>query len=289
MRTQQVTIIGVGLIGGSLGMALRGSGHYQVCGIGRHQAKLRAAKRRGAVDTFTVDYAAGVRDADVVVVCTPVDHVAPIIKTILPLCKPGAIITDAGSVKGCIIKDVARVFSAHGIHGSQMPAFVGAHPMAGIEKSGVESASAHLYKDATIVIAGTVNASRAQMDVIKQLWRHAGGRIVEMDPVEHDVVVALTSHVPHVVAYGLAGLAETLKGKHRTAAQLMAGSFKDATRVAASNPGDWARICRANGTEISKAITALIRFLTDTKKRINSVSSLEKLFEKGHRARCKLK
>ena len=288
MNKKNVAIIGVGLIGGSLGMALRRSGQYRVVGIGRSNAKLAAAKKRGAVDSFTVDHARGVCDADIVVVCTPVDSIASQIKKIVAHCKPGAVITDAGSVKGFVIKEVAKVLSTPRNRTVRMPVFVGAHPMAGLEKNGLAAATGDLYKNATVVIAGTIHASASQIDCVKRMWRCAGGRICELDPKDHDAIVAMTSHVPHVVAYGFGGLTETLQGKQCNAVQLMAGSFKDMTRVAAASPADWARICRANRTEITKTLTALIRYLSLAKKNLNDTAALEKLFEKGHRVRCNL-
>lgn len=285
MKTKTVAIIGVGLIGGSLGLALRRAGGYRVIGIGRHPAKLRTALRRKAVDAVTVDMATGVHDADIVVICAPVDTIAPLTAAVLPHCKAGAIITDAGSVKGTVLRDVAQVFTAAKRRGRVPVSFVGAHPMAGLEKNGIGAAAAQLYRDATVVLAGTINAAPRQIDDVAHMWRHAGGRVCRMSPAEHDTVVALTSHLPHAIAFSFSALAGALMRAHPAAKQVTAGSFKDMTRIAASNPRDWACICRDNGPAVARALDDLVRVLSSVKKNLGSQTRLEQQFVKGHRAR----
>lgn len=285
MKTKTVAIIGVGLIGGSLGLALRRAGGYRVIGVGRHPAKLRAALRRKAVDTVTVDMGAGVRDADIIVICSPVDTIAPLTAAVLPHCKAGAIITDAGSVKATVLRDVARVFTAANRRVRVPVSFVGAHPMAGLEKNGIAAADERLYRGATVVVAGAVNAAPRQIEAVARMWRDAGGRVCRMSPAEHDTVVALTSHLPHAIAYSFSALAGALMRAHPAARQVTAGSFKDLTRVAASDPRDWARICRANGSAVARAIDDLVRALSMVKKNLGRQARLEQQFAKGHRAR----
>jgi prephenate dehydrogenase len=281
---KHISIIGVGLIGGSLGMALKKNAgkKYHVTGVGRNPAKLKAAKRLGAVDAFTTDLKEGVKDADIIVICLPVHLITPTVKKILPFIKPGAVITDAGSVKGSIIKEVRKVLPAS----KRSNVFIGAHPMAGSERSGVKAARAELYKGATVVIDASAH-SKAADDVIA-MWKTAGAKIVRMNSAAHDRAVALISHLPHAMAFSLCSLSEKLKKTNPQISKLIAGSFKDMTRIADSNPADWASICGANKLEISKAIDMFIKELIAVKKVLKNTAALEKRFEKAKTARRKL-
>ena len=150
---KNVSIIGMGLIGGSLGMALkkRARGKYHVTAVGRNPKKLKHAKKIKAADVVTIDMAGGVKGADIIVICTPVDLIAATVKKILPFVKQGAVITDAGSVKGAVLNDVKKVFLSAKRY-SLYANFVGAHPMAGSEKYGIKAARSDLYNGASVVI-----------------------------------------------------------------------------------------------------------------------------------------
>lgn len=240
---KNVSILGVGLIGGSLGMALRKTRKYRVTGIGRNIARLKRAKRLGAVDSFTTDWAEGAKDADIVVLCPPVNLIASAAKRMARYVKPGAVITDAGSVKGEIVRAVGKKIN-----------FVGGHPMAGLEKTGVDFAKAGLYKGATVVLTPSRKSKASRM--VKKMWMDAGARVIFMSPAEHDRIAALVSHLPHVLAYNLSLAAARLNRTNPKAAKMLAGSFRDMTRVADSSPSDWAAIFRANKKELSKAVRA---------------------------------
>jgi prephenate dehydrogenase len=275
-----VAIIGVGLIGGSLGMALRlKRRRYRVIGLGRNLAKLKKAKRFGAVDGFTTDWAAGASDADIVVVCTPVDLIAPSVKKILPYLKPGAVVTDAGSVKGSVVKEVDALGKV---------TFVGSHPMTGLEKSGVDFATPVLYKDATVVLTPERKSAKRAVKAVRMMWADAGAKIITLDADRHDAVAALTSHLPHVIAFSLALAVSKLNKKKPVAAKMLAGSFRDITRVADSNPSDWAGICSANSKEVSNAIDVFIKELRSAKKHISDKRKTERLFAEARSARRKL-
>jgi prephenate dehydrogenase len=285
MKMKNVTIIGLGLIGGSLAMALRRSGRYRVTGVGRDMKKLRMALKAGAVDSITLDGCQGVSDADVVVIGTPVDAIAATIKEVAANIKPGAVITDAGSVKGPVIRQVEKLVGPY--LRKRKIAFVGGHPMAGTEKAGIGHASSSLFADAVVALTPGKITGPA-LDEVKALWRSAGARIVLMTAAEHDRTVAVTSHLPHCMAFGLCTAAGKRAEKHEKALQLVAGSFKDATRVADSSPRDWAPICHANRRELQKALAAYIRILERLRNELDNARGMEKFFSAARTVRKRL-
>jgi len=284
---KNICIIGTGLIGGSLGLALRKKARnkYFITGLGRNTAKLKTAKRLGAVDAFTTDNREGVKDADIIVICLPVHFIAPTVKKILPFIKSGAVITDAGSVKGSVLREVGKVFQKS-VVSSQQLAFIGAHPMAGSEKSGISSAKADLYAGASVVLIK--NRNEKAFNIVKTMWLSVGARVIEMDMGSHDRAVALISHLPHMIAFGLSELAGGLARRIPVLSRLAAGSFKDLTRVASSNSADWASICGANKKEVSLAIDKFIAELKKEKTLLNKPRALERTFEKAKTARQQL-
>lgn len=239
-----VAIIGVGLIGGSLGQALRKTRRYRVIGIARKPRTLKAAKRLGAIDVGSSDLRA-VRDADIVVVCTPVSLIVPTIRKIRPYLKPQAIVTDVGSVKGSIHREVCGV------------RFVGSHPLAGSHKTGVESARPDLFFHATCVV---VPQDRSALPAVKRLWTAVGGKVLTLSSEDHDTLVALTSHLPHLIAHGLVRAA--MGSRQQSALKsLMAGSFRDVTRVASADADQWAQIFQDNRPAVRQALTIFLREL----------------------------
>lgn len=264
-------------------MALRAArgGDYKVVGVGRNLQKLKCAKKLGAVDKYTTDWASGVRDADIVVMCTPVNLTGKVLKNILPYLKPGAIITDAGSVKGTVLKDAGRVLGGRF-------SFVGAHPMAGSEKSGVKYSSADMYKNASVVIASDSPAHFSAVKKVKAMWRHTGARIVQMDSRSHDEAVAIISHLPHIIAFTLCFAAEKTSRNNKELPKLIAGSFRDMVRVAGANPADWAVICSANSEAIGKVLASFTKTLGGLNAAIKSPSKLEAFLTKAKTARNKI-
>jgi prephenate dehydrogenase len=240
-----VAIIGLGLIGGSLGMALRRSGRYRVIGISRRPATLHDAKRLGAADTVTTQFSA-LSDADIVVLATPVALLLATLRRALPHLKRGAIVTDVGSVKTRFVKDVERL-----IRGSSIR-FVSGHPMAGSHKSGVRAARANLFQGATCALLPVRGAPTA---ALAALWSAVGARPQVMKPKAHDEAVALTSHLPHVLAHALAQAAAA-RSDQKTLKAMMAGSFRDVTRVASSDPEQWAQIFTGNAPALKRTLKA---------------------------------
>ncbi len=238
------------MIGGSLGQALRRSKRYRVLGIGRNPRKLRDAKRLGAVDV-TSTRLSDAASADIVVLAGPVDTIVPIYKRILPFLKAGTIVTDVGSVKEPIMKAIARLPRSSAIY------FVGGHPLAGSHKTGVKAAHSRLFERSTVVL---VPGSRAGLRPLKSLWRAAGANVMILSAPDHDRAVALISHLPHALAHALV---HTIAGHRdrRRLLPLLAGSFRDATRVASSDPDQWAQILRSNARPVAEALSVFRREL----------------------------
>jgi prephenate dehydrogenase len=245
MLFDQIAIVGVGLIGGSVGLAAKARGVAgQVVGVGRDRAKLEKAVRLGAIDTFTTDLTRGVAEAALVVVCTPVDRIGETILDAAKASRPGTLFTDGGSTKGNILAEL----------GERLPgAFVPAHPLAGSEKTGAEHGRADLFVNRVTILTPTPNTDPNAVERVAAFWRGLGSRVVTMTPDDHDRALATTSHLPHAVAAGVAGVtpAEWL--------QLTAGGFRDVTRIAGGDPHLWAAIFAANRDAV---LAALSQFAT---------------------------
>jgi len=286
MKKKQVAIIGVGLIGGSLGMALKKSRKFNVLGIGRHRKKLETAKKLKALDDFTLNFRKGVSGADIIVVSTPVDLIRTTIKHILPFLKKNAIITDVGSVKGSILSGVKNILKSRTAR-SRNISFIGAHPMAGSEKTGINFASPAMFKGATVVLVKDGRVNKHSLEMVRQMWSKTAANIKLLEAKDHDRAVALVSHLPHVIAFNLCLGVGALKEAGKIAS-LSAGSFKDMTRVADANPRDWAAICSMNKEEVRKAIDLFIKNLNKTKSKLGDKKALENIFSNARTSRQKL-
>jgi cyclohexadieny/prephenate dehydrogenase len=243
MLVDHLTIVGVGLIGGSVGLAAKVRDVAgRVVGVGRSESALARARSVGAIDSFTTEIAAGVEAADLVIVCTPVDRVADDVAVVAKAAKSTAIITDAGSTKSKIVADIAARLSPRG------PKFVGGHPLAGSEKKGAEHARPDLFDGRVVVVTPTGNADLAAAGRVERFWQALGAKTIRMSPADHDAALAVTSHLPHAAAAGLAGVTpvEWLS--------LSAGGFRDSTRIAAGDPDLWAAIFEANRDAVLTAV-----------------------------------
>lgn len=241
-----VAIVGVGLIGGSLGMALRTRRlAHRVIGIGRSAERLEKAAALGAIDRGTTDLGEGVADADVVVLCTTVGHIVETLAETLAVVKPGAAVTDVGSTKGEIVRRAA---------GAAL--FVGGHPMAGSEQAGVEAATPLLFEEATWAITPTEGTDPRALRMVEMLAREVGAATLTLTPDAHDAMLAVTSHLPHVLASALMRQAAATQGTYPQTRRLTAGSFADATRVAASSPEIWRDVCLTNQDALRAALAA---------------------------------
>jgi prephenate dehydrogenase len=243
-RLGTVAIVGVGLIGGSIGLALRTRGLAErVIGIGRDEARLAEGVRRGAVDSGTTDPGRGVAEADVVVVCTPVTRIADDVREAAAAGPEGMLITDAGSTKRKIVEEVERYAHAQ-------RKFVGSHPIAGSERKGVEHADAGLFDGRVCVLTPTPRTPADRLGRARAFWELLGCRLIETSPDAHDDALALTSHLPHAVAAALAGAVPV------EALPMAAGAYRDGTRVAGSDASLWTGIFRANRMPVIEALGA---------------------------------
>jgi prephenate dehydrogenase len=245
-RERTVVIAGVGLIGGSIGLAVRARRPgMRVIGLGRDRARLEQAVRLGAIDRATTDAAEAYAGADVAVVCTPVTRVARDAREAARLAPPHVLVTDAGSTKAAIVAEIEA-----DVDPSSRRAFVGAHPIAGSEKKGAAHARDDLFEGRACVLTPTPFTDPDRLDRARAFWSSLGCVLTEMAPAEHDRALALTSHLPHAVA---AALAATVPAD---LLPLAAGAYRDGTRVAGSDAELWAGIFLANRSHVLDALTA---------------------------------
>lgn len=242
---RRAVIAGVGLMGGSLGLALRHRG-WRVVGLGRDAARLAKARRRGAVDEATTDPARALAGADVLVLCAPVDQLARQARRLKPFVPQKALVMDVGSVKGAVVRALAPLFPRGG------PVFVGAHPMTGSEKTGVENARADLYRGAPCVVTPAPGTPARAVARAEEFWRGLGARVVRLTPDAHDRAVAVVSHLPHLIADALMLTAGDAGAEPLF--RLAAGSFRDATRVAGADPALWRAIFTQNDAALRRAL-----------------------------------
>ncbi len=236
----RVVIVGVGLLGGSIGLALRDRKLARsIVGVGRSVPGLQQALELGAVTEFETDISRACADADVVVVCTPVQQVAEWVRECLPLLRDGALVTDVGSTKGTI---------CDALEGRLHQTFCGAHPLAGSDKSGVAHAQADLFQGRLTVVTPTPHTPAELVKRTELFWQSLGSRTLLLGPADHDEAVARTSHLPHLVASTLAGM---------TSADLLplaASGWCDTTRVAAGNVELWRQIVCENRIPVLHAL-----------------------------------
>jgi prephenate dehydrogenase len=255
VRWQKVTLAGVGLLGGSLGLALRTRGlAHNVTGYVRRAESIDECRDARAVDEATQDLAIAVRNADLVVLCTPISRMRPLAEEMLPHIKRGAIITDVGSVKGKLVQELEGIFAKARSY------FVGSHPMAGSEKTGVSSARPGLFEDAVCVVTPTVRSRKQAVSKVVTLWRSVGCKVIRLTPEAHDQSVSRSSHLPHLIAATLANLVLDPKAP-REQAKLCANGFRDTTRIASGSPEMWRDIALANQRYIGTALTEFVRHL----------------------------
>jgi prephenate dehydrogenase len=255
VRWKKVALIGVGLLGGSLGMALRKRKlAKRVVGFVRRPQSLRECERAGAVDEGTTDFASAIKGADLIIFCTPLSGMRVQAKQLKGLIEPGAVVTDVGSVKGSVVRELEALVARAG------GAFVGSHPMAGAEKSGVSAARPDLFQDAVCVVTPTRKTDRAALGKVERLWRDIGSCVLRLSPAQHDEMVSRTSHLPHLVAAGLAHRVLDPTAP-RQQSQLCANGFRDTTRIASGSPEMWRDIAMANRASIGRALRNFIRDL----------------------------
>jgi len=255
----RVTIIGLGLIGGSLALTIKEKKiAREVIGVSRRKSTINHAVKAGIVDFATLDLGRGVRDSDLVIIAAPVFKIVDIAKRIAPFLKEGAILTDAGSTKKYIVKNIES-FSGKGLN------FVGSHPIAGSELSGIKYADKGLFKGAYCIITATENTEA--LGKVKRFWVSLGMKVVVMHPDTHDKLLSKISHLPHAAA---ASLVNTI-GKNGL--DLAAGGFKDTTRIASGEPELWKDIFLTNRENLIKDIGLLRKELLKIEKALKGRNS----------------
>lgn len=247
--TDNVVILGLGLIGGSLARALRRSGFSRrFIGYGHREASLRRGVELGVIDEFTLDLDQAIERADILVICTPTLTAAAMLEQIIPrLSARGPIVTDVASVKGNL-RDAAIAAA-----GSMPAQLVLAHPIAGSERSGVDASSADLFVDHRVILTPEAGNDPAAIELVRAMWASTGAEVVEMSVEQHDAVLAATSHLPHVLAYTLVD-ALAASDASDDIFRCAAGGFRDFTRIASSDPLMWRDIAIANRAALLDAL-----------------------------------
>jgi prephenate dehydrogenase len=241
-----VAIIGVGLIGGSIGKALlRRKLAKRIIGVGRDPQRLAKAQKLGAITCAAADLSEGVASADLVIVGTPVDHVADTVRQVASNCSRGVLITDVGSTKAKILSRVGSE-ATQGAH-----LFVGSHPLAGGEKAGVEFSDADLFENRMVIVTPVPHSDPARVEACQRLWTSIGASVRQMSPEDHDALVAVTSHVPHLLA---AMLASTTTPAHLP---MVSSGWLDTTRIASGDVEMWSQIIDHNRDEILASLQRL--------------------------------
>jgi prephenate dehydrogenase len=286
LHYNQAVIIGVGLIGGSLGMILRRKSlASSVVGVGRRIENLKTAVSVGAIDRYVVDSREAVIDADLVILATPVDTYERHLKEWASCLRPGAIVTDVGSVKGALVERLERQMPA-GVH------FVGGHPIAGKEKTGAAAGSEDLFTGRRCILTPTKETNAQALEQVQSLWQAAGAVVLTMDPHLHDKILGAVSHLPHVAAFALMNALVDI----RTVVPALdlaghsGGGLRDTTRIAASSPEMWRDIFLWNSENVVAYIRAYERSLGELRQLIQTGdgAGIEKMLERAKQEREKL-
>ncbi len=256
-----VTIIGVGLIGGSLARVLRTKNLAGcITGTGRSRATLELALRIGVIDRMGQGSARAVEDADLVILASPVGTFESIVREIASHLRPGAILTDVGSVKGALTRQIESILPLHA-------QYVPAHPIAGREKSGVAESTETLFQGRRCILTPTARTDRKALEPVRDMWTAAGAEVTLMDADLHDKVFAAVSHLPHVAAFAMMSAVADPNTGTRDYLQFSGAGFKDFTRIAASSPEMWRDICLMNKDNlvqmIDRYVSSLNRFKRD--------------------------
>ncbi|HKO87346.1 MAG TPA: prephenate dehydrogenase/arogenate dehydrogenase family protein [Burkholderiales bacterium] len=236
----KLTVIGVGLIGGSFALALKAAGAVQhVVGVGRSAENLQLALSRGVIDAIETDVAQAVQGAQLVFVATPVGSMHAVFQSIAPHLSAEALITDGGSTKQSVIA------AARAALGKRVGRFIPSHPIAGSDRSGAQAASSELYRGREVILCPLEENRSADVVLVRTLWQQCGARVSEMAADQHDAVLSAISHLPHFISYAYVNAIAA----HQEAPELLrhaGGGFRDFTRLAGSHPQMWADICLAN-------------------------------------------
>ena len=280
-----MTILGVGLIGASLAQSCRQRKLVKtIVGFGRNAANLKKAQEKHIIDSGSTDLKTAVKGSDLIVLCIPVGSLIERIREMVPFLQKGCIITDAGSVKGRLVEEIDALIP-DSIY------YVGAHPIAGGEQSGLEAARADLLTGAKCIITPTANTRTEALQRVTEFWTEVGMQTLPMDAHEHDTVFGALSHLPHVVAYALMNTVANVKTKnHGDILSMSGGGLKDITRIASSDPVMWRDICLENKRPVVKLIDQFQNALENIKSLIeqDQADALQETFANANAHRGKL-
>ena len=253
---KKIAIVGVGLIGGSIGLAVKKRKlAKEVIGVTRRESSRRKALKRKAVDKATLNLREAVKDADLVIIAAPVGKITGLAGASVKFMKKGAILTDVGSTKKHIVRKIEK-FANKKVH------FIGTHPMAGSEKTGVENATSLIFDKATLIITKTKNTDKKALARLKKFWENLGCRTFVLSPEKHDMHASLASYLPHVVSFALSA------SQTEDSLKFVAASFKDITRVSSSDPELWKDIFLSAGPSVLKSIKVFSKSLKALEKAI---------------------
>jgi len=254
---RRLAVIGVGLIGGSLARALRAAGAVgEVVGCGRGKANLEKAVELGVIDRYTHDVGEAVAMADTVFVAVPLGAMRETFAAMRGRLAPDAVVTDGGSAKGSVVEDARAAFA------QPLTFFVPGHPIAGTERTGVEASFPALFHDRRVILTPLPDNDAQAVDRVAAMWRACGAEVSEMDVGHHDEVLAATSHLPHMLAFGLVDALARMK-ENDEIFRYAAGGFRDFTRIASSSPVMWRDICLANREALSRMLERFAVEMTD--------------------------
>ena len=277
----KITIIGVGLIGGSFGFALKEKKpNFKIVGIDKQEI-IEKAIARGAIDEGTVNLKEGIKEADIVIIATPVKTILNILTQINPFLKKGCVVTDTGSTKGQIVERADKVLSKDIF-------FIGGHPMAGSEEYGIESANPHLFQDRTYILTPTKKSNLIAIEKIFSLIKMIGANRLILNPLEHDRIVGAVSHLPQIIAVSLINMVSELiqKENNNNYFKAVGEGFKDITRIASSPYKIWEDICYTNKEIILEMIQEFRNYLGVIEDKLkNDPSSLKEEFQKASKLR----
>ena len=275
----KITIIGVGLIGGSLAKAIKENNLAKVVfGCGRDQARLEEAKKSNIIDELSTNIQEAVDNANIIVIATPVGTFQNIFNEIKPLISDDVIITDVGSTKTNIVNIAQNAL------GEKSSCFVPAHPIAGKERSGFEASDANLFNGKKVIITPLENSEPEKIKLIEDIWRGVGAEVDFMNPASHDELLGMTSHLPHMLAFSLVNY---LVDQTPTASIYAAGGFKDFSRIASGDPIMWRDICLQNQDQIIRHLKGYQATLDDLVNALDDENSekLEALFATAIKSR----